>query len=120
MEKDRFEDEGPIRVGARGAIHRVFDREIRRHVAVKTMHDSADPELTARFFEEAQIMGQLDHPNIVPVHDVLRDGRERPTRFIMTLVDGRTLDEILDEQTEAPVAGERLETTVDCHVGSYM
>ncbi len=109
MEKDRFEDEGTIGVGARGAVHRVFDREILRRVAVKQMHEPADAELTARFVEEAQVMGQLDHPNIVPVHDLLRDARGRPTRFIMTLVSGRTLDEILDEEREAPVAGERLE-----------
>src|SRR5689334_2229561 len=109
MENDRFRIEGEINRGGMGVVWKAMDGDVLRHVAVKAMHPSDDEELLARFVEEARIMGQLDHPNIVPVHDILRDERGRPTRFIMALVDGRTLAEILDEEREAPVSGERLE-----------
>jgi serine/threonine-protein kinase len=109
METDRFEIEAEIARGGMGVVWKAIDREILRHVAVKEVDPRDDDELLARFVEEARIMGQLDHPNIVPVHDIVRDARGRPTRFIMALVDGRTLAEILDGETEPPVSGERLE-----------
>jgi serine/threonine protein kinase len=109
MEKDRFDFQEQIGTGGMGAVWKVFDREILRHVAVKEVDPADDAELLARFLEEARIMGQLDHPNIVPVHDVVRDTRGIPTRFIMALVHGRTLADILDDEKDAPVSGERLE-----------
>jgi serine/threonine protein kinase len=109
MEKERFDIEGEIARGGMGVVWQVFDREILRHVAVKEVHPSSDGELLARFVEEARIMGQLDHPNIVPVHDVVRDARGVPTRFVMTLVQGRTLADLLEREKDAPVSGERLE-----------
>src|SRR5262249_1492428 len=50
-----------------------------------------------RFVEEAQVCGQLQHPAIVPVHDLgrLEDGRPF---FAMKLVKGRTLAELLQER----------------------
>jgi serine/threonine protein kinase len=50
-----------------------------------------------RFVEEAQVCGQLQHPGIVPVHDLgrLEDGRPF---FAMKLVKGRTLAELLRER----------------------
>ncbi|HYR95095.1 MAG TPA: protein kinase [Candidatus Binatus sp.] len=109
MEKDRFEDQGEIGRGGMGVVHKVFDREMLRHVALKEADPALDPELLARFVEEAQIMGQLEHANIVPVHDIERDARGRPVRFIMKLIDGRTLEEIVEAEKEAPLSGERLE-----------
>jgi tRNA A-37 threonylcarbamoyl transferase component Bud32 len=47
----------------------------------------------ARFLEEAQVTAQLDHPGIVPVHEVGFDERGQPF-FTMKLVKGRDLNEI--------------------------
>ena len=49
-----------------GAVLRAVDCDIRREVAVKYLLDQTDPAEKARFVEEAQITGQLEHPNIVP------------------------------------------------------
>jgi serine/threonine protein kinase len=65
--------------GGMGFVRRAFDRVMRRSVAFKAVHDRAahpatpratDSRALAKFLEEAQITGQLDHPGIVPVHDL--------------------------------------------------
>ena len=48
------------------------------------------------FVEEARITGQLDHPNIIPVHDVQFEVGGLPSRFTMKLVEGETLAELLE------------------------
>jgi serine/threonine protein kinase len=50
--------------GGMGAVLRAADCDIRREVAVKYLLDHADERKKARFVEEAQITGQLQHPNI--------------------------------------------------------
>ena len=88
------------RVG-RGAMGEVFiarDRDLNRVVAVKRI----DPEKNKigrdveRFYTEAQITAQLDHPSIVPVHDIELDDEERLT-YSMKLVRGITLTEYIAE-----------------------
>src|SRR5262249_30803250 len=61
-----------------------------------------DPDAVRRFVEEAQVIGQLQHPGIVPVHGLGRLPDGRPY-FAMKLVQGRTLAELLAER-ESPVA----------------
>ncbi|MBL8767553.1 MAG: SUMF1/EgtB/PvdO family nonheme iron enzyme, partial [Planctomycetes bacterium] len=51
-----------------------------------------------RFLEEAQVTGQLDHPGIVPVHELGIDARGR-VFFTMKLVKGKTLEQVLDAVT---------------------
>lgn len=81
-----------------GSVRRVYDTVLRREVAMK-VGDPACPayaQSALRFMEEAQITGQLDHPNIVPVHD-LSTGTERDGIFFtMKLVEGETMTELMD------------------------
>jgi serine/threonine protein kinase len=82
--------------GGMGEVHRVRDRQLQRELAMKVlspMH-SADPAFVDRFIEEAQIAAQLQHPGIVPIHDIgkLEDGRPF---FTMKLVRGSTLESLL-------------------------
>ncbi len=107
----RFEDQGELARGGMGSVHRVFDRTILRTVAVKRLHEAARalPGATARFLEEAQITGQLDHPNIVPVHDVEVDERGAPVAFSMKLVRGKTLKALTEEAHVEGPSGADLE-----------
>jgi tetratricopeptide (TPR) repeat protein len=86
--------------GGRGIVYRVNDLELNRPLAVKVLRPELRGELDAvrRFLEEAQVIGQLQHPGIVPVHAIgqLPDGRPY---FAMKLVQGRTLAELLDERS---------------------
>ena len=56
--------------GGMGAILDAQQAAMKRRVAMKVMLDSADPADVLRFVGEAQVTGQLEHPNIVPVHEL--------------------------------------------------
>ncbi|MDP6539983.1 MAG: protein kinase [Planctomycetota bacterium] len=103
--RGRYTRRGEIARGGMGAIVEVWDEELRRTLAMKIVlgrrsgreggeEGQVDERRLARFLEEAQITGQLDHPGIVPVHDlgIDEDGR---VFFTMQLVDGRDLREII-------------------------
>lgn len=102
--KYRYELKEEIARGAMGAVVRSTDRLLNRELAVKVLIEgsASDPDSVQRFFDEAQINGQLQHPGIVPVYElgVLPD--ERPF-FAMKLVKGETLKCLLDER-ESPQA----------------
>lgn len=93
-----LEYEGVLGRGAMGEVHRVRDTRLNRCVAMKilkwTFHHR--PVSVQRFLDEAQATAQLQHPGIVPVHDmgVLPDGR---VFFTMQEVVGRTLSEVVTE-----------------------
>ena len=92
----RYQLVGELARGGMGAIFQGRDLELGRDLAVKVIREEHrdDPEMVRRFVEEAQIGGQLQHPGIVPVHELgrLPDGR----MFIaMKLVRGRTLAALL-------------------------
>lgn len=68
--------------------------EIEKLVAVKRMHArlTDDPELRQMFIEEARIAAQIDHPNVVPVFDVVVE--EQQVFVVMERVEGITLHEL--------------------------
>ena len=84
--------------GGMGAIILARDKAIQRELAVKVMRpqiaDSEEHRL--RFLEEAQVTGQLEHPNIVPIHELGKDA-DGNLYFTMKLVKGKSLGEILKE-----------------------
>jgi serine/threonine-protein kinase len=81
--------------GGMGEVYLVYDQDLRRRLALKTVRTSSR-ELAARFFNEAQVMGQLAHPNIVTVHELGLTEEHRPY-YTMPLVQGKTLGEILQD-----------------------
>ena len=93
--ESRYQMSGEVARGGMGAIHLAKETSLRRHVAVKTMlNPNASADELARFIEEAQITGQLDHPGIVPVHELGVDSEGRPY-YVMKFVRGRDLQGIL-------------------------
>lgn len=101
----RYTFKGEVARGGMGAILKVWDGDLRRNLAMKvilggaqeTQHEKEvpDPSRIARFLEEAQVTGQLDHPGIVPVHE-LGVGSDGRVYFTMRLVHGRDFQTILD------------------------
>jgi serine/threonine protein kinase len=98
-----YELEGEIARGGMGAVVRASDQAIGREVAVKFLLNQSDAGQQARFVEEARITGRLEHPNIVPIHQlgVHADGR---CFFSMKMVKGRSLADILKEQARGTSA----------------
>ncbi len=92
VSEERYRFEGRLATGGMGEVERVHDRELGRDVARKTLLADAadDPRRLGRFLEEARITAQLEHPAIVPVHDIgiREDGRPF---FTMALVRGQSL-----------------------------
>ena len=86
--------------GGMGEVYRAEDSRLHRTVAIKVLSpDVATPDRVARFEKEARAASALNHPNILTIHDV---GREGDVAYIaMEWVDGLTLREILGQ---APVA----------------
>ncbi|MFT5126527.1 MAG: serine/threonine protein kinase [Rhodothermales bacterium] len=92
---ERFIVEGAIARGGMGMILSVRDLNIRRSIAMKVLtSDSPSDKQILRFIEEAQITGQLEHPNIIPVHElgISESGR---VFYTMKLVSGVTLLDII-------------------------
>jgi len=81
--------------GGMGIVYQVYDRDIRRQVAMKILPADADEEKRVRFVEEAQVTGQLEHPNIIPIYDLGIDESGR-LFFTMKFLHGKTLGEIFD------------------------
>ncbi len=88
--------------GGMGAVFATVDQDIRRKVAMKVMLPSASSDVPhiKRFLEEAQVTGQLEHPNIVPVHEVGIDD-ESKIYFTMKMVKGENLESIISKVTQA-------------------
>ena len=81
--------------GGMGEVVQARDHDFGRDVALKRMRaGEADPEAVARFLREAKIQARLDHPAIVPVHELGRDADGRPY-FTMKRLAGTTLEAVL-------------------------
>lgn len=96
-EGERMMSFGEFARGGMGAIERIVDRVLQRQAAAKVMRADyrSDERLARDFVREAQITGQLDHPNIVPIYDLgtTADGR---LCFTMKLVEGYTLSNLIE------------------------
>src|SRR5262245_47596746 len=92
----RYELKNMLGHGGMGEVRLTHDRRIGREVATKFLRapHGARSELRERFVREACLQGQLEHPSIVPVHDlgVAPDGR---LFFTMKRVRGMTLQEVI-------------------------
>lgn len=101
----RYRQLREINRGGMGTIYRVLDSSLSRYSAMKVALPfvAQDPENVARFINEARITSQLEHPNIVPVHD-LGETPGGGCYFTMKLVEGEPLSRILDRLKESDPA----------------
>ncbi|MCR4318282.1 MAG: protein kinase [Planctomycetes bacterium] len=91
--EDRYEIEKSIGRGGMGNVLLVRDKALEREVALKAMRVEAKAHL-ARFIEEAQVTSQLEHPGIVPVHDIGVNAKGE-VYFTMKLIRGFPLSKVL-------------------------
>jgi serine/threonine-protein kinase len=95
--KLRYEPVGELGAGGVGEVALMRDQDIERPVAVKRLKPSQQsPAALVRFVEEIRTVGQLEHPNIVPIHDVGVDEQGRYF-FVMKYLDGETLEAIISK-----------------------
>ena len=94
-----------VTAGGMGAILDAKDTNLRRDVAMKVLLDPAQAteEDILRFIQEAQVTSQLEHPSIVPIHELGVDGSGN-VFYTMKFIHGVTLKEILRKIKEGDQA----------------
>ena len=94
----RYQTLKQVGQGGMGDVIQCSDKTIGRTVAMKVIkkEHSQDETQRMRFLEEAQITGQLEHPNIVPIHELGQD-EDGNLYFTMKMVKGRSLEELIWE-----------------------
>ncbi|MEP6670655.1 MAG: protein kinase [Chthoniobacter sp.] len=96
LEEKKYKVITTINRGGMGVILQARDLRIRRTVAMKVMKTSNQfsRENVLRFIDEAQLTGQLEHPNIVPLYELGID-EQGEIFYTMKFVKGTTLDDVL-------------------------
>ncbi|HEY6384721.1 MAG TPA: serine/threonine-protein kinase [Candidatus Acidoferrum sp.] len=82
--------------GGMGVVYAAEDEKLQRRVALKVLDvPGTDDDLANRLMREARVLARLEHPGIVPVHDVgtLADGR---VFYTMKFVEGQRLDKFIE------------------------
>jgi len=82
----------PLGKGGMGEVIAAHDRKFDREIAIKRMHGEQSPRAIGRFLREARIQARLEHPAIVPIHDLGTDAEGR-VFFTMKRLAGVTLDQ---------------------------
>ena len=98
LRKERYSIEQEIAKGGMGQVELVKDNDLKRTVALKSMLPAQASRQNAleRFVEEAQMTGQLEHPNIVPIYDIGIDSKNR-VYFTMKFIEGWTLEKVIQK-----------------------
>jgi serine/threonine-protein kinase len=95
--RPRFEAQGGLGEGGMGEVVAALDQDIGREVAIKRLRPEVRGQAdVARFVDEIRIVGALEHPNIVPIHDVGVD-EGGALYFVMRKVQGQTLESIIEK-----------------------
>ncbi len=96
LDEERYIVRRQIARGGMGILFSVYDRDFQRHSVMKVLRPDVkrDTMLIRTFVREARITGQLEHPNIVPVHDLGTIAEEGPF-FTMKHVQGEPLNKII-------------------------
>ena len=92
--KNKYEIGPKVAEGGMGIILDAHEAPVNRNVAMKQMHAMDTSDDVRRFIQEAQITAQLEHPNIVPVHELGVNELGQPY-YTMKYVRGVSLDDVL-------------------------
>jgi serine/threonine protein kinase len=103
----RYERLRALGEGGMGEVTLARDHDIDRRVAIKRLRpEHANTSALLRFAQEVRTIGRLEHPNIVPVHDVGVD-EEGKHYFVMKYVEGDTLEAVIEKLQARDPAAER-------------
>ena len=103
----KYEIQGVLGTGGMGVVYKGWDPSIARGVAIKSInklsHHGTELEgALSRFRQEAQAVGRLVHPRIVQIYDYIED--DQGAHIVMELVNGKTLKQLLDQNTRYGIA----------------
>lgn len=96
----RYEVEGVVGRGAMGVVYRARQVGTGRRVVAYKRVAGGDPELLERLRTEAEVLAELDHPNIIRIFDVVED--DDGLAIVMQFAAGGTLAQVLAERGRVP------------------
>ncbi|RMG07563.1 MAG: hypothetical protein D6731_23565, partial [Planctomycetota bacterium] len=82
--------------GGMGRVLRAYDRDLRRDVALKVLPRGSSRKRALRLVEEAQVSCQLEHPSVLPVHDVGIDGSGAVFFTMQLIPEHETLRDVIE------------------------
>jgi len=90
-----YEVLGAIGAGGMGEVYRARDTRLKRDVALKVLPDgfATDPDRLGRFHREAELLAQLNHPNIASIYGL--EQTDATTAIILELIEGDTLADLI-------------------------
>jgi len=106
---------GTLGQGGEGIVREAEQRSLGRMVAVKTLRGASPaPGAALSLLREAWLLGSLEHPNILPVHDIRRDPSGLP-QVVLKRIEGTSWDEVIDDavQTRERFGGELFEHNLE-------
>ncbi len=94
-------------IGGLGSVWLARDQTLKRLVAIKEVNErgAESPTALARFRREAEITGQLEHPNIVPVYQSGEDTHNHHPFYVMRFVGKKSLSDAIDDYHTRREAG---------------
>jgi len=93
-----YKIESELGRGGMGVVYKAFDPKLKRTVALKVLlsAEHASEEEIQRFFREAESAAKLQHPNIVPIHDL--EVHEGKHYYTMDYIEGEPLDALIKDK----------------------
>jgi len=93
----RYELQDQLGEGGMGVVWRALDTKTGSAVAIKLMKDISDPVAVELFAKEWKALAEISHPNIVEVRDVdvIEENRQKRPFFVMPLLRGATLADLI-------------------------
>ena len=101
---NKYKFERSLGMGGMKAVLQVWNMDTARSVAMAVIPDAEDrpPEDIQRFVNEARLTARLEHPNIVPVHEIGIDKSGSPY-FTMKLLRGKTLTKLINDLSRGDI-----------------
>ena len=100
----RYDDVRLLGQGGMGAVYEAIHRDLKKRVAIKTLHPAvaATPGARARFLREGEAASRMRHPNVVDVTDVATEGNI--AYLVMEFLEGEDLGALIARTRPLPIA----------------
>src|SRR5215469_461658 len=97
----RYELQEQLGEGGMGVVWRALDTKTGSAVAIKVIRDISDPSAVEMFTKEWRALAEMSHPNIVEVRDVdvIEENKRRKPFFVMPLLHGATLADLISHSS---------------------
>jgi len=113
----RYDAVEEIGKGGVKKIFNVYDRDLCRNVALARLREDVPRSMRDIFLNEARLTAQLDHSNIIKVHDI-REDVDGGVYFTMDLKTGHSLKDLIDQRVdpEKPLDEETMQELLDIYI----